>query len=57
MSKIPIIINGVAKKANFFHMLKTFSEKINKNNKGAVMNRGVATNIDTSSSKNKLLHE
>lgn len=41
ISRIPISINGTANIANFFHILKTRSEKNTTNNNDAEINRGV----------------
>lgn len=49
-NKIPIIITGVATIANFFHILKTFSEKIRFNKSEAEITRGVKTRKGISSS-------
>ncbi|MFA5773664.1 MAG: hypothetical protein WC908_03265 [Candidatus Paceibacterota bacterium] len=57
INKIPISINGIAKIANFFQILKTRSEKNTTNNNEAEIKRGVKTNIGINSSKNKVLQE
>ena len=56
-NRIPIIISGIAIIANFFHTLKTFSEKISVNSREAEINKGVAIKIEANSLKKKVLQE